>query len=243
MSALACTCREPVEICTADGLLTYERCGAPAEPEAIQIATRDGVSLTSIGRRVVVAGPYCSSHGGHARAVAESLRDWDYLAPAAVVDVQGAGCASLASEHAYVSVRYQDGCWLAWLGAGSHLTAVESPSYAGCARAGCRRCAHARETGDAQWCGKGRCRFGSREAAVQAATDAWRSALARRVDEIRSRRGGTLAWGLPVAPLAEPHVVEPGPGETAWDVVRRTGASAPVGTAWITGVRPSGESL
>lgn len=78
--------------------------------------------------------------------------------------------------------------------------------------------------------------------AVEAATAAWRSGVVARVSEIREMRGGTLGWGVPVTPRAEPIVVRPAPGECSWDAATRIPRDAPAGVAHISGARPDGSA-
>lgn len=61
--------------------------------------------------------------------------------------------------------------------------------------------------------------------ALDAATAWWRTDLAARVAEITALRGGTLAWGRPVEPRAEPVVLRPAPGESTWDAYGRRHAA------------------
>jgi len=83
----------------------------------------------------------------------------------------------------------------------------------------------------------------TREAALEAGRAAWAARVQSDVDAIREARGGTLDWGVPVAPLADPVVLEPREGESAWDAVERERRRAPVGIAVVSGVRSSGEAL
>jgi len=83
----------------------------------------------------------------------------------------------------------------------------------------------------------------TREEAITAGMRAWLERRDRDVAEICRARGGTLDWGMSIAPMSAPQLLEPRDGESAWDVVGRTPREAPVGTAWISGVRPSGEAL
>lgn len=61
----------------------------------------------------------------------------------------------------------------------------------------------------------------TREEAIERGVEAWRKNLARRVEEIRTARGGTLEWGIPLDPLKEPVVIESMPGESSWDTYHR----------------------
>lgn len=49
----------------------------------------------------------------------------------------------------------------------------------------------------------------------------WRRHVDQTVARIREARGGTLDWGMPIRPLAEPIIVRPEPGESAWDALER----------------------
>lgn len=78
------------------------RCNAPTGPP---------VTLPCpAGRPDAVAGPYCTAHGGHARADAEARRDWSFLAPASVGHegkVLETGCLGLTSPNAYLVIRQE----------------------------------------------------------------------------------------------------------------------------------------
>jgi hypothetical protein len=69
--------------------------------------------------------------------------------------------------------------------------------------------------------------FATRAEAVEAGLAAWRSGLEREMAAISKARGGTLEWGMPVEPRAEPIVVEPRPGESAWDAYERQMSNEP----------------
>lgn len=79
------------------------------------------------------------------------------------------------------------------------------------------------------------------EAASDAGHAAWRARIDADVQRIRKARGGTLDWGTPVEPLADPIVLDPAPKESAWSVVGRTPRRAPRGLSLVSGVRASGE--
>lgn len=83
------------------------------------------------GRRDATAA-YCEGHGGEERARREAEADWCYAAPESVGGEQRvveAGCYSLCSEHAVVTVQPSNGRWVSGLGTGSHLT-IQRGSYA-----------------------------------------------------------------------------------------------------------------
>jgi len=195
---------------------------------------------TPAGRPPAKGGPYCDNHGGRARADSEARADWNYLAPASVggVDaVMAAGTDCLRSTEAYVVVRPETKAttgvtrWLAWLGLGSHLTPVRS-------RAGKR--AHKRDVPEGA--PRGPHAFGSLDDARSAATTVWRSEVGAAVARIQASRGGTLTWGVPVEPLADPIVIELGEHGSAWDVAAELQRHGRAGLAIISGLRPSGEA-
>ncbi len=75
-------------------------------------------------------GPYCDLHGGRERAEAEARRDWNYLAPAAVADVQTAGCISRRVPKGY---RRRPGYVIERLTEPEGGNAVPDPSHFGTA--------------------------------------------------------------------------------------------------------------
>lgn len=198
------------------------------------------------GRPDAVGGPYCDTHGGADRARAEAARDWGYLAPASVGDsaaVMAAGNMVLQTPHAYVVVRPEGDHWLAWLGLGSRLAPVRDPGRLTSRQR--RAVARGQQEEVARETAKqpgGSAAFPSRQAALERAMTAWRSEVEARVAQIRTARGGTLEWGAPVAPLADPIVVEIGEHGSAWDVAVQIERRAPEGLALISGLRPSGEA-
>jgi hypothetical protein len=217
--------------------LTYHHCGQPGHVVRLPC---------SAGRPDAVGGPYCDEHGGEGRARQEASRDWNYLAPesvgsAAAVSLAGSLC--LQTPNAYVVVRRtpdsQGGTWLAWLGLGSLLEPVENPLSAPHRRGGRKhlRAGQVRAT-------TGTRSFPTREAALARATDVWRRRLAETVALITRERGGTLEWGVPVAPLAEPVVIvlEQGDSRSAWDLAVTLPRRCEPGIAWASGLRPSGEA-
>jgi hypothetical protein len=218
-------------------------CGVSLAESPLPRCRRPGVGVSlpcPAGRPDATAGPYCDEHGGLARAQSEAERDWNYVAPASVGDVeavQSAGCASLDSTCAYLVLREEHGRWLAWLGLGSHMMPVHSPR----ARP-MRRKRGERKDEHAARAALGGCAFDSREVAESEARSAWRQHVYLRVESIRAARGGTLGWGVPVAPLADPHVIDAN-DRNAWDVADEVERSAPRGLAGLSGVRPSGEPL
>lgn len=192
------------------------------------------------GRPDAVGGPYCAAHGGSVRARAEAEGSWDWLAPESVGDhdaVLAAGAMGLQSPHAYVVVRPEHGRWLAWLGIGSMLDQVPRSDYAGCGRKVCRNCARGK------FCGKSRNAFADKESALRDATAQWRRCLADRIGQIHAARGDTLAWGLPVTPLADPIVIELAEGENAWDLAQMRTRIGSAGLGMISGVRGTGEVI
>lgn len=116
---------------------------------------------------------FCAAHGGAERAEAEARRAWAFLAPGSVGDaarVQHAGSQMLCSEHKVISIRWFGVRVVVFLGTGSHLMPVGS--------------------------------FGLLEypAALAAGRGALHNERERRIEEIKTLRGGTLDWGLPVVP-------------------------------------------
>lgn len=206
-------------------------CPAPGESVTLQCP---------VGRPAAVGGPFCQAHGGATRAQAEAERDWNWLAPENVGDVvavQQAGTLSLQSVNAYVVLRTEQGRWLAWLGLGSMLDQVSRRDYAGCGRKTCRNCGHGK------FCGRSRNAFADRETALRDATTAWRSRLTARIEEIHVARGGTLAWGLEVTPLADPVVIDLKEGESAWDVAQLRERVGSPGIGMLSGLRGTGEAI
>jgi len=227
------------------------RCGQPGE----------GVSLPCpAGRPDAEAGPYCETHGGRERAQREAERDWNYVAPASVGDaeaVQTAGCMCLDTRCAYLVVRHElpggdrrVGTWLTWLGLGSRMQPVPVPGSAREIAVGEQSPADVphRKHGESMRAWRRRCAtvgrmaFDSREAALAAGIAAWRAHVDTVVAEILAARGGTLDWGVPVEPLTEPIIVEPGPGQSAWDVAITIPRRGQLGIATMSGLRPSGEA-
>jgi hypothetical protein len=199
------------------------------------------------GRPDTVAS-YCEKHGGKERARQTAERGWNYVAPESVGDaaaVEDAGCTGLQTTEAYVVIRQaredQGGVWLAWLGLGSMLKPVENPQPPVRMQADGRP----RTRGGLRRRGTGAslCSFPTREAALSTARMLWSKQVQERVQLIRSLRGGTLSWGTPVEPLAEPVVIllEQGDTRSAWDVAERLKARSRAGLAAISGLRPSGE--
>ena len=167
---------------------------------------------TPAGRPQAVGGPYCDVHGGLARSRTEAERDWYYAAPACVGDAEAvvdAGAQALCSVHACVVVRPEHGRWLAWLGIGGLLQGVANPRARVRHRGGKGRDRHRRSSG--------RYAFTTREAALETAVAVWRQTVSTRVDEIRMARGGTLDWGLAVAPRDEPLIYLLAEHGSAWD--------------------------
>ncbi len=144
------------------------------------------VQIAPFGRGLVQRS-YCPEHGGEERARAEVARAWAMVAPESVGDaqrVQWAGMLLLGSEHKVISVRWFGVRVVVFLGTGSHLMPVGS--------------------------------FGLLEypAALAAGRGALHNERARRIEEIRTLRGGTLDWGLPVIPLERPLVSD---GVRCWE--------------------------
>lgn len=194
------------------------------------------------GRRPAIGGPYCDEHGGAAKAEEDARSEWNFVAPASVggeIAVDRAGRRILCSVHAYVVVRQapdsQGGVWLAFLGLGSFTEPISNPrrrpnNNGGKHRRGSR-------------CSDGTHSFSTREAAEAQAREAWRERLDHDVSAIRSARGGTLAWGIPVEPASEPIVIvlEQGDSRSGWDVAATLPRRTREGSSAISGVRPSGE--
>lgn len=182
------------------------RCGRPGV----------GVSLPCpSGRPNAVGGPYCEEHGGLARAQHEAETEWDYVAPASVGDseaVLSAGCASLDSSNVYVVLRHEGSRWLAWLGVGGHMVGVHAPGTRP------HRKHHESKAAYEERCRAGGYAFASREAAEAEGVRVWRETVDRDVADITRQRGGTLSWGMPIAPLADPVVID-ATGRNAWDCV------------------------
>ncbi len=190
------------------------------------------------------AGPYCAEHGGAARAEREALADWNYAAPESVggaMRVAAVGARGLQTTERYVVARQlseaQGGAWLVWLGLGSHMLPVTNAGAKPNRRGGARH-RRAVEHGTS-----GTYSFPSREHAIEAGRLAWTAWLAARVHEIRQARGGTLDWGVPVEPAAEPIVIvlEQHDTRTAWDVAKALPRQAGPGVSIVSGLRPSGE--
>lgn len=181
------------------------RCGAPC---ALVIGT------PVEGRRPIEAAR-CDEHGGEA-AAREAVRSaWSMRAPASVGDddaVLDAGCLGLTSEHAIVVLREEPPHWLAFLGVGSHVRPVVNPN-------GKPRRRRAGTTQEER--AKPSCVFLDEASALAAARAAWRVELERRIEEIRVARGGTLDWGARIEPAAEPIVVRPRVGESAYAALER----------------------
>lgn len=202
------------------------------------------VRLKCPAGRPDAVGCYCDEHGGAERARQLASQEWNYLAPECVGDehaVEDAGCQCLGTPEAYVVIRQtpaaQGGTWLAWLGLGSRLKAVPSEAGPRLDVDGKPRLRRGKPFGAMA--------FSSRNAAVERALSVWRKDLARRVAEIRRARGGTLSWGTPIEPLANPIVIllEQGDSRSAWDVAVRLPRKSPEGVASLTGLRPSGETF
>jgi hypothetical protein len=64
--------------------------------------------------------------------------------------------------------------------------------------------------------------YASEDEAVAAGLAAWRERVAADVERLRELRGGTLGWGMPVAPAKQPVIVRPQAGECSWDAYGRT---------------------
>ena len=125
---------------------------------------------------------------------------------------------------------------VATLGIGSLMVAVENPAATPSRRGGAR---HRRSGGRAS----GTQAFRELEDALDAARAAWSRRLAERVAAIRAARGGTLEWGLPVEPAAEPIaiVLEQDDRRSGWDVALSLPRLARAGRAALCGLRPTGE--
>jgi len=148
---------------------------------------------------------YCLEHGGTDRAMRELASDWMVAAPDSVGDaesVQQAGSEGLDSRDSIVLLRPEHSRWLAWIGAGSLMEQVANPdpalrlSLSGRPR---RRAAGKRP--------RGLYAFYTLDAARAAALAYWKMWHEAHVASIRVRRGGTLAWGVPVELVSSPRVV------------------------------------
>lgn len=162
-----------------------------------------------------MGGPYCSAHGGQERAQREAETSWDYVAPTCVGDAEAvlsAGCASLDSRNVYVVLRQEGSRWLAWLGIGGHMVGVHAPGSRP------HRKHHEAKADYLRRCEAGGYAFATRAAAEAEGVRVWSHTIERDVEDITRRRGGTLAWGVPVEPRAEPIVID-ATGRNAWDVV------------------------
>lgn len=227
------SCVEMAQVIGSRGL-TFVRCGSAA----------DAVRLPCpAGRPDAIGGPYCAEHGGIERAEREARASWDFVAPATVgssADVHRAGTEVLRTPERYIVVRQlseaQGGAWVAALGLGSLMSPVENPAAVPSRRGGAR---HRRSGGRPS----GTQGFRELEDALAAARALWAQRLAARVEAIRVARGGTLEWGLPVEPAAEPIVIvlEQGDQRSGWDVALSLPRQAPPGFAVLSGLRPSGE--
>jgi len=229
-------CEEPYDFSSVPA----RYCGAPAERLSV-------VDLPS-GRRPERR-CYCIEHGGPERARRELAREWTVAAPASVgadEHVLAAGCRQLQTSEAYVVLRQlpeaQGGRWLAWLGLGSLLHPVENPAIDPTRnkRGNVRQ---PRPDGRPLRSRPGLYAFASRDEALVTALARWRARVAATTAEITEARGGTLAWGAEIVPLAEPHVIELHHGEgTAWDVAAELRRVAPEGMSVFSGLRASGEA-
>lgn len=234
---------------TPGRLTSPNSCRKILSADPIRHCDRPGTTISlpcPSGRPNAEGGPYCDAHGGQERAQREAECDWNYQAPASVGDadaVLAAGNLSLNSRDAYLVIRQEAGKeggvksdrWLAWLGLGSLLTGVRGPGSTPHRRRGEAKADYQARIA------LGGFAFRSREEALAEGARVWRESLTAHVAEIRRARGGTLSWGIPVEPLAEPIVVE-ATGRNAWDVARSQPRKARIGLATISGVRPSGEA-
>lgn len=205
-----------------------------------------GVRLRCPAGRPDAVAAYCHEHGGPLRARRVAEADWLYAAPASVGDeraVQVAGRECLRTVHAYVVLRQEPeangAVWLAWHGIGSTMAAVANPF------ATPRLHASGEPKLRRNGMPRGGRSFPTRDAALETAVSAWRDRVDAQVSAIRAARGGTLAWGVPVEPLAEPIVIvlEQGERRSAWDLAVQMPRQAGRGVAIMSGLRPSGEVL
>lgn len=165
---------------------------------------------------------YCDDHGGTSRALEDLSYDWMCAAPdgvGAADQVIAAGIHGLDSRDANIVVRPEHGRWLAWLGIGGLMEPVLNPerTFARISRDGRPR---TRGRNKRQ---RGMYAFATRGYAIAVARAAWRRHVDAHVDQIIRERGGTLAWGIPVAPRVVPLIVEPGEHGSAWDALRAQG--------------------
>jgi len=200
----ACCAREPDAAAGSDS----ERCGQGRVCGAIPAAR---VALRCPADRPdAIGGPYCEGHGGAERAQREAESSWDYLAPASVGssdEVRAAGNRRLGSEHTFVVLRELaaecGGGWEVGLGVGDDYRRL---------RTGLPRLKRKSGRGPL---GELTSRYGDRESALAAGLSEWRSTLALKIEAVRSARGGTLAWGVPIEPRSEPVLLECPVGRSA----------------------------
>lgn len=144
------------------------------------------------GRKQVRA-CYCSEHGGETRSRNEVLGSWTLYAPEAAGDdaaVLIAGALALGAEHQCI--------------------VVYAP-FAGGWTASLGVGLHYKPI-ETTW--------PTEEAAVQGATRVWRAELGWAVGKIREARGGTLGWGVPVEPRAEPYILRLEDGQSGYAAYR-----------------------
>lgn len=210
--------------------------GCPVLRRCARHAMRHAADLTHL-RRGKVSACYCEEHGGEARAMEQIQRDWLYVAPDQVGDAQSvmtAGSECLRTPDAYIVLRQEHGRWLAWLGLGTMMRQVQM------------RATPRLRNGRAYLRGakpRGLMAADTREEAMAKAHARWRHELAHHVQAIVEMRGGSLDWGVPVEPAGEPVVIYAPESTCGWDVAIRLPRQARPGIGWISGLRPSGESL
>lgn len=228
------------------------RCVECIDPETGARCGRPGASVRlacPAGRPDAEGGPYCPEHGGEPRARSEAEREWIYVAPESVGDAAAvalAGQMCLRTQHAYVVIRHvpeeQGGKWLAWRGLGSRMVPIRRYAYGAWAQPNKRGGRKHKRAGQTT-ATTGTMSFPSRREAEESAVAIWRAHTRGDVDRIRSARGETLDWGLPVEPMQHPImiVLEQGDSRSAWDIAVTLERVTRPGLCAISGLRPSGE--
>jgi hypothetical protein len=173
-------------------------CPAPATQYQINLSHLDRPNPTEA---------YCPRHGGDARALQFLINDWHAAAPPSVGDgeqVLDAGVMSLTSREAYVIVRPESTVWCAYIGTGGHLLQVPNPKGGRLDPLG-RPLTRAGPNGTRVW--KGAKSFASRDEAIEVGKAFWAKNLVVTIARITHARGGTLLWGLELAPRSEPILI------------------------------------
>jgi len=143
------------------------------------------------GRRDAVAGPYCEAHGGATRAQREAEADWLYVAPASVG-------SEYDVQNAGCAALCSEHVYVVVRAEGTRYTvALGIGSHTTTLRGSHASAMEAEKYGRA----------------------AWATRLARDTETIRVMRGGTLAWGMSIAPREAPIVLHPATKASAWDAL------------------------